>query len=285
MSLQPKTITQNAIFLAACINQAYNLADGLTFTLPTGSGYRLVKKLLYPPIFQSQIAGFIMTNKENIVVIIRGTRQTALLVGSDLDIFQTLYPFVRNSGLAQEGYVFDYKLLRKQILSTILGLRKKNPHKKLFLAGHSLGSGVVQVAAVDIAVNTPFKDPHIYSYGGPRIGDPQYVKVYDSLIKNSVRVANVHDEFTILPQPLLKPPFYKTPIVYKHVQKIYPLNFQCASVNPLRVGQLRNHNIQNYFNALRLHDNGFTLAFCKENPGFCPTITNDLCSGQSKNLT
>lgn len=68
--------------------------------------------------------------------------------------------------------------------------------------------------ALDLAANTNFKNPAVYSYGSPRTGDPLFASTYNQVVKNSFRIANRLDLVPKLPLPP----------VYEHVLEHYELN-------------------------------------------------------------
>ena len=69
------------------------------------------------------------------------------------------------------------------------------------ICGHSLGGALVTLLALDVAANTIFKDPTVYSYASPRTGDPAFAGTYNQVVKNSFRIANRLDLVPKLPFP------------------------------------------------------------------------------------
>ena len=55
--------------------------------------------------------------------------------------------------------------------------------------------------ALDVAANTTFKNPTVYSYASPRTGDPAFASTYNQVVKNSFRIANRLDLVPKLPLP------------------------------------------------------------------------------------
>ena len=55
--------------------------------------------------------------------------------------------------------------------------------------------------ALDLAANTNFKNPTVYSYASPRTGDPSFASTYNQVVKNSFRIANRLDLVPKLPLP------------------------------------------------------------------------------------
>lgn len=119
------------------------------------------------------------------------------------------------------------------------------------------------LAALDIAVNTGFKNPIVYTYGSPRVGDPDFVFRFNQVVKNSIRIVNIHDSFPTFPDREYPPPFTKEGLYYQHVNIKYPISFQLKDTP-------RNDAIGCYFKNLSKLNPDFAKALCYENPGFCP---------------
>ena len=68
--------------------------------------------------------------------------------------------------------------------------------------------------ALDVAANTIFTNPTVYSYASPRAGDSTFTAMYDHLVPNTFRIANRMDLVPKLPLPPL----------YDHVKGLYELN-------------------------------------------------------------
>jgi lipase (class 3) len=62
------------------------------------------------------------------------------------------------------------------------------------VTGHSLGSSLATMLAMDIALNSKTAISTIYTFASPRTGDPDFASLFNSLIPTqSYRVANVWD--------------------------------------------------------------------------------------------
>jgi pimeloyl-ACP methyl ester carboxylesterase len=82
------------------------------------------------------------------------------------------------------------------------------------VCGHSLGGALATLLALDVAANTVYKNPSVYTFGSPRTGDSLFASTYDQVVKNSYRVANRLDIVPTLPPP----------VDYDHVLNLYELN-------------------------------------------------------------
>ncbi|MGE6486921.1 lipase family protein [Paenisporosarcina sp. NPDC076898] len=253
--------TKDAILLSVMIHQSYQLFENGKLILPKGYSLRYtIRALAGVEEPESEVFGFIAESQETIIVAFRGTR-TFKDNESDQDLYQVPYPFVRNAGKTHRGFTCIYQSTRNEFIRE---LNKLSPTKQLLIAGHSLGGGLAVLAALDIAVNTGFKNPSVYTYGSPRAGDPIFASTFDQRVKNSDRIYNIHDIIPTLPDQAYPPPFTQKGLYYQHVNRKYALSFQLNSV------AVRNHEIVCYFKNLSQQNPSFTKALCANNPGYCP---------------
>jgi triacylglycerol lipase len=255
---------EDAILLAAMIYQTYQLFEKEPLTLPEGFILRyIIRALAGVEEPESEVFGFIAESQDKIIITFRGTR-TFKDNESDQDLYQVPYPFVRNAGKTHRGFTCIYQSTRNDLIGQIKTL---STTKRLFVSGHSLGGALAVLAALDIAVNSKFENPFVYTYGSPRVGDPVFASRFNHMITNSIRIFNVHDIIPTLPARAYPPPFTKNGLLYQHVNKKFPLSFQLNSV------ATRNHEIVCYFKNLSQQYPDVTQALCDKNPGFCPADT------------
>jgi len=253
--------TEDAILLSAMIHQSYQLFEQEPLVLPNGFTLQyIIRALAGVEEPESEVFGYIAQSHDKIIVVFRGTR-TFKDNESDQDLYQIPYPFVRNAGKTHRGFTCIYQSVRDELIRE---LSKLSTAKKILVTGHSLGGALAVLAGIDIAVNTPFKKPYVYTYGSPRVADPLFASRFNQTVKNSIRIVNIHDIIPTLPDRTYPPPFTKKGLFYRHVKTKYPLSFQLNSL------PVRNHEIVCYFNNLSKKNPSFTKLLCNENPGFCP---------------
>ena len=253
--------SEDAILLSAMIFQSYQLFEKRPLILPKGFNLRYtIRALAGVEKPEEEVFGFIAESQDKIIVTFRGTR-TFKDNESDQDLYQVPYPFVRNAGKTHRGFTCIYQSTRNELIRQINML---STTKRLFVAGHSLGGGLAVLATLDIAINTRFKNSFVYTYGSPRVANPDFASRFNQTVKNSIRIFNIHDIIPTLPDPTYPPPFTKKGLFYRHVNMKYPLSFQLNSVAG------RNHEIVCYFKNLSQQNPDFTKALCDENTGFCP---------------
>jgi triacylglycerol lipase len=252
--------SEDAILLAAMCHQANLLFEEEELILPKGFKLRYIIRALAgveDPV--AEAFGFIAESRDEIVIAFRGT-DSFRDNESDQDLYQVPYPFVRNVGKTHRGFTCIYQSTRDELIRKLI---KLSITKRLLIAGYSLGGPLAVLAALDIAVNTGFKNPIVYTYGSPRTGDPDFASRFNQVVKNSIRIFNVHDVIPTLPAQAYPPPFTEEGLCYRHVNIKYPLSFQLNSL-------ARNHYISCYFKNLSKRNPDFTKTLCYENPGFCP---------------
>ncbi|MGO4181344.1 lipase family protein [Paenibacillus sp. MCAF9] len=253
---------RTALFLAAVCGQTYmqyNNKDGL-FLVPRT--YSLVSEFTAKAYDDSdERFGFVLTSERASVLAFRGSNSAVDWV-SDFIAQQTTYRPVKNAGLTHKGFTDIYMSARTQIIEIINQLPQGRP---LFITGHSLGGALATLAALDLANNTAFTDPIIYTYGAPRVGDPKFASSYNASIGTHWRFQNEFDIVPHLPTLVYQSPKTKQTYYYMHAKGEVKRSFRMGSVSG-------NHILSSYFADLAQEDPAFALAICAEPPGWCPAI-------------
>lgn len=251
-----------AIFLAAVCGQTY-----AQFIHPQGmfivpSGYSAIFTIEAKSLnLIREPFGFILESPQDIIIAFRGTSTTMNWI-SDLLASQKKFKYLKEQCLTHRGFTDVYSSARSSLLSA---LNKLPASKPLTVTGHSLGAALATLCAADIAANTPFTSPSLYTFGSPRVGDPSFAKLVARYVSDCFRIANPADIVTHAPPPLYKLPKREKVYYYSHVRSLSPLLFQNNSVGG-------NHVIGSYFAELAKRDPVYTAALGRENPGFCPAI-------------
>lgn len=256
--------TQDAILLAGFCYQTYPFFEKDELVLP--ADFKLIHSfngMAGVTEKTEEKFGFWAESQDRIVLAFRGSDSTPNL-DSDLDLFQIPFPYVENAGQSHRGITRVYQSMRKELLEISANISKDKP---IYLTGHSLGGDLAIMAALDFAVNTPLKDPMVYTYAAGRPGDSAFSKKYNDHVKNSYRIFNTHDFIPTLPGVEYPPPFTETGLFYKHVDISIPIGFQLNNV-------FLNHRINCYFQKLGELDIDYTKALRTNNPGFCPEPIN-----------
>ena len=154
------------------------------------------------------------------VIAIRGTEGIHEWM-QDAQFLLVPCPFLVGAGLTEDGFTAVYRSFTTNpapgspaVVKALGGLRWRKPVKTLTICGHSLGGALATLLAIDVAANTEFTDPMVYSYASPRTGDGTFAAAYNHVVKRTCRIANRLDLVPKLPLPPL----------YEHVTGDYDLN-------------------------------------------------------------
>ncbi|WP_018754504.1 lipase family protein [Paenibacillus terrigena] len=249
-----------AIFLAAVCEQTYNQYNDPNGQFVVPYGYQTTAEISAKSFRgEWERFGFVLESESDLIIAFRGTVSTSDWI-SDAIAVQTPFKFVNNAGLTHKGFTDIYTSARTQILE-LLG--KLPAGKTVYITGHSLGGALATFCAIDVASNTPFTTPWVYTFGSPRVGDPAFSKAFIRLVKGSYRVNNLVDAVTHIPPFIYKLPKRKKTIFYTHVRHSVSMLFQNGSPG-------NNHIIGSYFEALTKEDPLYARQLCTGNPGFCP---------------
>jgi hypothetical protein len=156
----------------------------------------------------------------DVVIAIRGTEGIWEWM-HDFAFLQVPCPFLAGAGRTEDGFTAMYESLSTgtapsspTVVNALTKLSFPRPVSSVTICGHSLGGALATLLALDVAANTGFSEPAVYSYGSPRTGDPLFANTFDQVVKNSYRIANRLDIVPALPPPL----------DYEHVLNPYELN-------------------------------------------------------------
>lgn len=250
-----------AILLAAMSYQTYPFFLEGKLVLPKGFKLRYTIRAFANVENPTELLfGFIAESQDQIIIAFRGYAAYPADLLASYDIFQVPYPFVRNAGKTSRGFTCIYQSTRNNLIRE---LNKLSTSKRLFVTGHNYGGALATLAALDIAVNTRFENPFVYTYGSPRVGDPDFAFRFNQVVKNSIRIVNIHDSFPTFPAQKYPPPFTEEGLYYQHVKTKYPISFQLNNTP-------RNDAIGCYFKNLSKMNPDFAKALCYKNPDFCP---------------
>lgn len=258
-SSYPKKDVDLALFLAALCYQGYQLPLNGDIVLPTWPQVTefLTKLCGSTTLINEAAFGYIIQSSSSIYLVFRGT-QNPLDWSANLDARKTRYIYVPNSGSVHHGFLSLYGSLRNNLLRKLSGLDSK---KNLYITGHSLGGAIATLCALDVAVNSKFKQPAVITFAAPRVGDITFADKFNAVITKSERVINAQDHVPSVPPPELG---------FTHVKGGIVIDVY-AGPNPVA-----NHSISmGYFPGLAALDPTYARLLCANNPeGFCPPEAN-----------
>jgi hypothetical protein len=202
-----------------------------------------------------------------IVVAIRGTEGIMEWI-HDAEFLLVRCPFLTGSGHTEDGFTAMYMSLSTDVapgspsvVAALAALSFTPPAASVTICGHSLGGALATLLALDVAANSAFSDPTVYTYASPRTGDPNFASTYNQVVKNSFRIANRIDLVPKLPLPP----------IYEHVLTLYDLNPVRLLPFPPRVLVKADfgcaHALNTYLHLLSLSSGGAVLPL---NPACTP---------------
>ena len=208
---------------------------------------------------------FVATSGSSIYVVFRGTNTISEWI-DDATLTQVDYTYVANGGKTETGFTNIYDSIRAPLVQEVSSLASGGTYTTLYVTGHSLGGALSVLAAPDLAAQTRFKQPVVYTFAAPRAGDPTFASLFNGGIATSWRVANTNDAVPKLPLPVTTvigppPDFKPATFFYEHVNSEYDITFggPINSVDDV----VFNHDSCNYF---------ATLCGLTSNPAQCKAM-------------
>lgn len=174
------------------LDQLQSIVEGV-------AGQVVVLKWLNPVYW-----GFVLTSPDHSVIVFRGTQQTSEWVQNAMarQTFPSPLSSFEFQGKVHKGFATIYSSIADQVVELA---KQLDPSRPVYITGHSLGSSIATLAAMDIALRVPtLKDQiQLYSYAGPRVGDITFAETHSQLVPNSYRVVNVADAIPTAPPTLV----------------------------------------------------------------------------------
>lgn len=177
----------------------------MTFSVKTADALAFISKLVYQDEAEveneAHNMGFpefvwfealdtqaaIFTNDDRCILAFRGTTNVTDWL-TNLDVFKAPGPY----GQVHHGFQEALNHVWDNIEPAI------SQHKELFITGHSLGGALATLATAEWGEGT------LYTFGSPRVGDPEFAKYFDAM-HPSYRFVNNND---IVP---------RVPLGYQHI--------------------------------------------------------------------
>ena len=164
----------------------------------------------------------------DVVIAIRGTEGIQEWV-HDAEFLLVTCPFLPGAGHTEDGFTAVYMSMTTtldpkcpRVTQALSGLNFPRPVTSVTICGHSLGGALATLLALDVAANTPFKNPAVYTYASPRSGGPQFAATYNQVVPNTNRIAGRLDLVPKLPLPPL----------YEHVLGLNEINSVELAIPP-----------------------------------------------------
>ncbi|KAI6027657.1 Alpha/Beta hydrolase protein [Pisolithus microcarpus] len=143
---------------------------------------------------------------DTVVVAHQGTDPTQLLADlTDVNIsFESpdpsLFPGVSSSVQVHSGFANEHAKTAPTILAEVNKLLIQYSAESVTLIGHSLGGALAELDCIFLALNLPSGiSIKGVTYGTPRVGNPAWASLFDSMVPNFQRINNERDPIPIVP--------------------------------------------------------------------------------------
>ncbi len=141
----------------------------------------------------------------DIFISIRGTSGVWEWV-QDIKFLPRPFTPVPGSGLTEDGFTVMYLSFSltpgpsNTFMADVVDLLP--PNAKVTISGHSLGSSLATLLALDMAANTKL-GVRLYTLASPRVGDLVFHNLFNHVVPDAFRIANRLDIVPKTPPPLL----------------------------------------------------------------------------------
>jgi len=206
--------------------------------------------------------GFVAVDPNNhrIVVSFSGTDPLSIRNWiDDISTLKTNFPFCSGCEV-HNGFYNTYLSVQSQVLTLVKEARTQHPDFSILVTGHSLGGAMAVHAALDLKLSLGLSTEDIYTFGQPRVGNPEFEKFYQQTVAPNYRVTHYKDPVPHLPFEDWAFAHQPTEIFYNMLNNGYTV---CSADN----GEDRKCSDQYYLDA-RVDDHLDYMGF--------PTITNYL---------
>jgi hypothetical protein len=174
----------------------------------------------------------------DIFIAVRGTENIWEWI-QDFKFLPRPFPNVPGSGLTEDGFTdmyLSFSLTPGPSATFMTDIKALLPTNAMVtIAGHSLGSALVTLFAMDLAANSNLP-LWVYTLASPRVGDLSFHNLFNHIVPNTFRVANRLD---IVPKT---PP----PLFYFHVGD----ETELIPSSAMKFDLLCEHHLTSYFNML-----------------------------------
>lgn len=224
LKLGGKMNLQAALQAGALLQNAY---QGYQLKLPNYDGQQYQGFTVLQTIYTDDLAtdlspeidpvndvvpiGFVARNTQapdEYAIVVRGTEGVWEWV-QDAKLLPVPFSTVAGGGLTEDGFTDMYNSFRvgpdprsARLVPALSGLLG-GAGCKLTICGHSLGSALVTLLALDIAVNTSYKNLTVYTFASPRVGDLHFANFFNAVVPDCHRIANRMDIVAHVPVPPL----------------------------------------------------------------------------------
>ena len=145
----------------------------------------------------------------------------------DFQIWRTRVEYFENS-LVHAGFMKIYESIKENLHQKICALLSLKHIDHIVCTGHSLFGAVSTIIALDCTLRYESKTISCITFGSPRVGNTEFVKLFNENIDHSFRCVFMKDPITFTPIPLR----------FKHVKgSVYCNSKTAKSVSELEISK------------------------------------------------
>lgn len=126
-----------------------------------------------------ELADVMGTGKLDIVVAFKGSSTPRdFLADAEFRLTELIWSQNDRCAEVHFGFLSDFESIDVQVVNEINALLKKNPAAGIYITGHSLGSALAQLCALEFCrLKLPVEA--VVTFGGPRVGNATFARIYD----------------------------------------------------------------------------------------------------------
>ncbi len=207
MAITPLSITQQidlydkelAIELGKLVQQAYEMYN----KFKRGQEWQNISIPNFEQVFTFDAKpkhedrkpfGFVTSKGNNVYIVFRGTSTTGEWF-SDADVAQV------NFMATWRKVHLGFKNIYDSCSSAVISYINQYPdiqNRTIYITGHSLGGAVATLCAAHLLYEI-FKQPTVYTFASPRVGDSDFVTSFNERAPLHFRIFNTEDAVPIVP--------------------------------------------------------------------------------------
>lgn len=130
-----------------------------------------------------------------VYVAFRGTEDKRDAV-ADLDVRHVQFGKMTNIKV-HNGFYQQYISIQPEILHSLRSM--SGDFDTIIVCGHSLGGALATIAATDLAIQMPDKRVKCHTCGSPRVGNQEFVELFNACVSENWRVYNANDPVPMIP--------------------------------------------------------------------------------------
>lgn len=194
------------------------------FNITRNKMLNIYENYIYIKEIKTKSSCYIFYNNYQIDICFKGT-STLNDICFNFDIYPRI--FINDSIRIHNGFLKKYLSMKNDIIKTINFIlnKKNNKIKEISFNGHSSGGAIANIASLDMSYIYENMDIKCMTFGAPRVGNKDFIDIYNKRIKKSLRIVNQNDIITHVPLPIIYTHNHK-PIIIRHI-----FNFEWNIIN------------------------------------------------------